>query len=703
MTKSKKLLSVVMTLAMLVGMLTVFATNASAASPEWVNVPSQVVKMGTFAFVDSGIQDSMAGGSISSVTPRSGALPAGLELKYSVGSTVCPWVSGTPTEKGYFSYSVDLTLNNGKAFTLNFYILVTTTSPKERSETIYLDAGEYQSVRLLNREGIDNYDLIFTDSFKKVDIDGYVPRGMDWGFGEVDSPRVYGTPECAGEWVATFDIYLYDGNWVRDTVRFIVQPTQIITTSETVVFEAGKSYNYYLQDKSEDQYWDCDVDVGALPTGMDWSYSEVDGPRVYGTPEKAGIWKATFYIADFSGHVYNHKVTFIVEGDNPFVDVEDGKFYVDPVQWAVNHEPLVTNGTDSTHFSPNKVCTRAQVVTFLYRALGEPEVQNGYYNPFSDVDEGAYYFAPVCWAVETGVTNGVDANHFGPNQGCTRGQVVTFLWRALGMPEPSVTGSPFTDVKTDAYYYKAMLWAVENGVTNGMTATTFEPNTTCTRGQIVTFLCRAMVPEPTSLPVNPLGDEFLIYVEDVFTITGRGTVVTGRVTNGKIKTGEQVAIYTWDSEGNVLELDGTVIGIEMFHKILDTAEKGDNVGIQIDTDGSMKDKVQRGASVVKIGSRLKPVKYVTGTVYSDPKSRHTTMSEDNIFQYYVGTTDYSASFVTLNGAYNDERIFPDETRHGVVIEFIKPVMAYQGQEIAIRGGGMTYGTFTVTGAPRNLK
>ena len=642
MTKSKKLLSVVMTLAMLVGMLTVFATNASAASPEWVNVPSQVVKMGTFAFVDSGIQDSMAGGSISSVTPRSGALPAGLELKYSVGSTVCPWVSGTPTEKGYFSYSVDLTLNNGKAFTLNFYILVTTTSPKERSETIYLDAGEYQSVRLLNREGIDNYGLIFTDSFKKVDIDGYVPRGMDWGFGEVDSPRVYGTPECAGEWVATFDIYLYDGNWVRDTVRFIVQPTQIITTSETVVFEAGKSYNYYLQDQSEDQYWDCDVDVGALPTGMDWSYSEVDGPRVYGTPEKAGIWKATFYIADFSGHVYNHKVTFIVEGDNPFVDVEDGKFYVDPVQWAVNHEPLVTNGTDSTHFSPNKVCTRAQVVTFLYRALGEPEVQNGYYNPFSDVDEGAYYFAPVCWAVETGVTNGVDANHFGPNQGCTR-------------------------------------------------------------GQIVTFLCRAMVPEPTSLPVNPLGDEFLIYVEDVFTITGRGTVVTGRVTNGKIKTGEQVAIYTWDSEGNVLELDGTVIGIEMFHKILDTAEKGDNVGIQIDTDGSMKDKVQRGASVVKIGSRLKPVKYVTGTVYSDPKSRHTTMSEDNIFQYYVGTTDYSASFVTLNGAYNDERIFPDETRHGVVIEFIKPVMVYQGQEIAIRGGGMTYGTFTVTGVPRNIK
>ena len=703
MTKTKKLLSVVMTLAMLVGMLAVFGTTASAASPEWVNVPSQVVKKGSNVFIDSDIDEAMAGGRIASVTTRSGALPSGLELKYSIGSTVSPWVSGVVDETGYFSYSVDLTLDNGKAFTLNFYMLVTTTSPKERSETIYLDAGESQTVRLLNREGIDNYDSIFTDSFYKVDVDGYVPRGMVWSFGEVESPRVYGTPECAGEWVATFDIYLYDGNWVRDTVRFIVQPKQIISTSETVIFEAGKSYDYYLQDTCHDSYWDCDIDEGAIPDGMDWSYSEVDGPHVKYTPEKPGVWKAKFYIADFAGNVFYHTVNFLVTGDNPFVDVEAGKFYEDPVQWAVNHEPLVTNGTDSTHFSPNKVCTRAQVVTFLYRALGEPEVQNGYYNPFSDVDEGAYYFAPVCWAVETGVTNGVDANHFGPNQGCTRGQVVTFLWRALGMPEPSVTSSPFTDVKTDAYYYKAMLWAVENGVTNGMTATTFEPNTTCTRGQIVTFLCRAMVPEPESLPVNPLGDEFLLNVEDVFLITGRGTVVTGRVTNGKIKTGEHVTVYSWDSEGKVLALDGTVIGIEMFHKILDTAEKGDNVGIQIDTDGSMKDKVQRGASVVREGSRLKPVKYVTGTVYSDPARRSTVMTDENKFQYFVGTTDFTASFVTLNGAYNDERIFPDETRHGVVIEFIKPVMAYQGQEIAIRGGGQTYGTFTVTGAPRSVQ
>ena len=702
MKRRNKVLSLLLTVVMLAGMLATFGTTVSAADPEWVNVPSQIVKKDAAAFIDSGIDDAMAGGRISSVSDRSGALPAGLELYYSVGSTVSPWVSGTPTETGYFTYSVNVVLDNAKAFTLNFYILVSNASPKERSETIYFDACEAQDEYLLHRGGV--FNSVYTDGgYYDVDlIEGYVPRGMDYSYGEWNEPHVYGTPDCAGEWVATFDIFQYDGNWIRDSVRFIVQPTQIITTSETVIFEAGKNYNYSLQDNSEDQYYDCDVDYGALPTGMDWSYSEVDGPRVYGKPEKAGVWKATFYIADFSGHVYYHKVTFIVEGDNPFKDVEAGKFYMDPVQWAVNHEPVITKGTDTTHFSPNKTCTRAQVVTFLWRALGEPEPSIGY-NPFSDIEGAAYYYSAVLWAVENGITNGMDADHFGPDVGCTRGQVVTFMWRALGMPEPTVTSSPFKDVKTDAYYYKAMLWAVENGVTNGMTATTFEPNTTCTRGQIVTFLCRAMVPEPESLPVNTLGDEFLIYVEDVFLISERGTVVTGRVTNGKIRTGEKVTVYTWDSDGNVLPLEATVLGIEMFHKLLDYAEKGDNIGLWIDNDGSLKSSVERGSAVVKEGSRLKPVKYVTGTVYSDPKSRHTTMSEDNIFQYYVGTTDLAASFVTLNGEYNDKRIFPDETRNGVVIEFNKPVMVYQGQEIAIRGGGMTYGTFTVTGAPRNLK
>ena len=150
----------------------------------------------------------------------------------------------------------------------------------------------------------------------------------------------------------------------------------------------------------------------------------------------------------------------------------------------------MTEGTSATTFSPAKTCTRAQVVTFLWRAKGCPEPTKTE-NPFTDVQADAYYCKAVLWAVENGITNGTSATTFGPNNGCTRAQVVTFLWRAEGEPEPTSANNPFTDV-TGGYYYKAVLWAVENGVTAGTSATAFSPNQTCTRGQIVTFLYRDM-------------------------------------------------------------------------------------------------------------------------------------------------------------------------------------------------------------------
>ncbi len=176
--------------------------------------------------------------------------------------------------------------------------------------------------------------------------------------------------------------------------------------------------------------------------------------------------------------------------DNPFADVKAGAFYYDPVLWAVAHDPQITKGTDATHFSPDATCTRGQVVTFLWRAKGCPEPTKTD-NPFSDVKEGAFYYKAVLWAVENGVTNGVDPTHFGPNQGCTRGQVVTFLWRAEGQPKPGSNANPFADVK-GGFYYNAVLWAVEKNITKGTDATHFSPDKTCTRGQIVTFLYRDM-------------------------------------------------------------------------------------------------------------------------------------------------------------------------------------------------------------------
>ena len=175
--------------------------------------------------------------------------------------------------------------------------------------------------------------------------------------------------------------------------------------------------------------------------------------------------------------------------ENPFVDVPDGIYFHDPVMWAV--EKGVTKGVDATHFGPDMACTRAQVVTFLWRAAGSPEPASTE-NPFVDVSEDDFFCKPVLWALENGITKGVSATHFGADLECTRAYVVTFLYRAMGKPEVASTESVFSDVADPGvYYYTPVLWAVENGVTKGVSANTFGVDQVCSRAQIVTFLYRA--------------------------------------------------------------------------------------------------------------------------------------------------------------------------------------------------------------------
>lgn len=176
--------------------------------------------------------------------------------------------------------------------------------------------------------------------------------------------------------------------------------------------------------------------------------------------------------------------------ENPFVDISENKYYYDPVLWA--YDTGITTGKDATHFQPNAPCTRAQIVTFLWRAMGQPEPDLTI-NPFTDVTEGKYYYKAVLWAVQTGITTGKTFTTFEPDAPCTRAQVVTFLWRAMGRPVPQTRDNHFTDVPNTSYYRYAVLWAYENEITLGKTATTFQPNETCTRGQIVTFLYRTLV------------------------------------------------------------------------------------------------------------------------------------------------------------------------------------------------------------------
>ena len=177
---------------------------------------------------------------------------------------------------------------------------------------------------------------------------------------------------------------------------------------------------------------------------------------------------------------------------NPFVDVKQGAYYYDPVLWAVNHQPQITNGTGANTFSPEATCTRGQVVTFLWRAKGCPEPKSAN-NPFTDVKEGAYYYKAVLCANENNITNGTGATTFSPESPCTRAHVVTFLWRTANKLAAG-SSNPFKDVPAGQYFTDAVLWAVNHNpqITNGTGADTFSPDNPCTRGQIVTFLYRYM-------------------------------------------------------------------------------------------------------------------------------------------------------------------------------------------------------------------
>ncbi len=173
---------------------------------------------------------------------------------------------------------------------------------------------------------------------------------------------------------------------------------------------------------------------------------------------------------------------------HPFTDVPEDSWYEDAVIWAVDKG--VTSGTSATTFDPDGICTRAQAVTFLWRAAGSP-APTTVSMPFTDVKAGSWYYDAVLWAVEQGITKGTSDITFSPDLNCSRGQIVTFLWRSAKSPVAGAA-NPFTDVKADAYYAHAVLWAVKAGVTNGSSATTFSPDADCSRAQIVTFIYRHM-------------------------------------------------------------------------------------------------------------------------------------------------------------------------------------------------------------------
>ena len=192
-----------------------------------------------------------------------------------------------------------------------------------------------------------------------------------------------------------------------------------------------------------------------------------------------------------------------------FFDVPSGQYYSDAVAWALKNG--VTSGTSERMFSPDRPCTRAQAVTFLWRAAGQPKA--GIMAGFSDVPAGQYYSEAVAWAVATGVTSGTSPGRFSPDAPCTRAQIVTFLYRAAGAPAVSPSGR-FYDVPTGAYYELPVSWAVANGITTGTSDNRFSPASPCTRGQIVTFLYRARDLKLDPQPVKGWREAYRAFVEE---------------------------------------------------------------------------------------------------------------------------------------------------------------------------------------------
>ena len=626
-------------------------------------------------------------------------LPPGMGWSY--GEVDSPYIYDAPTAAGMFFPKWRIILGDGTQINYALQIKVEAEKNATSSQDVTLNVFEEY-----NHVTIDIGDKK-TDFVKYCHlVEGKLPWPMEWHYGgEPDLPYLQGEPRVSGEFPTVWELTLYDGTLVTHTMNLKVEPKKVYNSSQMVSLTAFEYANVYFdvnKYKEEYGYVSCDLVEGEIPPGMDWMYGEVDPPRIYGTvgevistrakehferTDPSGTYVSKWKICTYDGIQINHTLTCVVTKDgNPFEDVKSSDFFFKAVLWAVTHDPQVTNGVDLTHFGPSKTCTRGQVVTFLWRAMGCPEPTKTD-NPFTDVKQGAFYYDAVLWAVEKGITNGMTPTTFEPNSGCTRGQVVTFLWRAEGQPAPTSSENPFTDVKEKDFYYKPVLWAVEKGITNGTSPTTFAPKSTCTRGQIVTFLYRDMAPVNTLVKTD-----LLMYVEDVMTITDRGVVITGRIANGKVKTGDKIRLIG-GKDGVAKDETFTVEAIEMFKKTVDEAEAGDNVGILLgDVD---KSKIARGDAMVAAKSDLVPVTKLKGTLQLYTRydgGRHTPIFDEYKPQFYVNTNDVTG---TVTGLPEGGPLNPGEKANNVSVELINPTFCYIGQEITVREGGRTVGVFTV--------
>ena len=396
------------------------------------------------------------------------------------------------------TYAVTLNTNggtiaDGKDVT-GYTYGVGATLPTDVTRTGYTFKGWYDNEGLTGDPvtAIGNTETGNKEYWAKWEINQYtITVKPENGKADITITQDYGTPITAP--TLTREGYQFNG-WDKTFPTTMPAENLTITAQWRYNGGGGSGYSYYTIKATAGA-------GGSISPSGNVSVREGRDQTFTITPDKGyavsnvkidgkSIGSVKSYTFENVSRTHTIEVVFMKANGNPqtgvFVDVATGSYYEDAVDWAV--ENGITKGTDDTHFSPDGICTRAQAVTFLWRAAGSPKPETRAM-PFTDVPVGSYYYDAVLWAVENGITNGTSETRFSPNMTCSRAQIVAFLWRSEKSPAAG-TANPFADVKSTAYYAGAVLWAVKEDITKGTTNTTFSPDADCTRAQIVTFLWR---------------------------------------------------------------------------------------------------------------------------------------------------------------------------------------------------------------------
>ena len=396
------------------------------------------------------------------------------------------------------TYAVTLNTNggtiaDGKDVT-GYTYGVGATLPTDVTRTGYTFKGWYDNEGLTGDPvtAIGNTETGNKEYWAKWEINQYtITVKPENGKADITITQDYGTPITAP--TLTREGYQFNG-WDKTFPTTMPAENLTITAQWRYNGGGGSGYSYYTIKATAGA-------GGSISPSGNVSVREGRDQTFTITPDKGyavanvkidgkSIGAVKSYTFENVRRTHTIEVIFMKANGNPqtgvFVDVATGSYYEDAVDWAV--ENGITTGVSANRFGPNGVCTRAQAVTFLWRAAGSPAPRSRTM-PFTDVPAGSYYYDAVLWAVENGITKGTSETRFSPDDTCTRAQIVAFLWRSEKSPAAG-TANPFADVKSTAYYAGAVLWAVREDITKGTTNTTFSPDADCTRAQIVTFLWR---------------------------------------------------------------------------------------------------------------------------------------------------------------------------------------------------------------------